>query len=273
MTNPGFEQWREAALRANDANQSWFAARSIAPGVVLFLAERADAPEFDLAMIHQVSLAAPDETLLKVQNFFTERRREVRVRLSPCSTPADWPGRLRRAGFVETDEPLGCFAVPETVLLLTNPAIQVKRVRTLAEADQFSAVQVAGFDLPANHHDWDRTLVRRQLTADRWQLYLGRLDGRSVGAARGLHLPGGVTSLAALATLPGARGLGVGTSLLARMIADARRAGSRLIVGDFVPGSTAARWYWRIGFRPLFRLRTFAAITSTAVTGRRDSAS
>ena len=65
--------------------------------------------------------------------------------------------------------------------------------------------------------------------------------------------------MAALATLPEARGRGVGTSLLARMVDDGRRAGSRMIFGAVIPGTYPAAMYGRLGFVHLFETRAFAA--------------
>ena len=81
-------------------------------------------------------------------------------------------------------------------------------------------------------------------------------------AARSIHLTDGVTAMAALATLPEARGRGVGVAVLKRMIQDARSEGSRVIFWTVVPGSYAAGMYSRLGFVTLFQTRSFAAVSA-----------
>lgn len=258
IASPPSKRW-EQVLRADEANQEYFAQRFELPGVALFFSERADAPEFDSAWIYRVRPECADETIQTIADLYHQRGRTPRVRLSPVSTPADWPLRLQQAGFAHTDDRLAYFAVPEKVRLTASAAIRVTRAVSRADADSFSAVQVAGFGIPPQHQGWDRELARRHVVAGRYAFYLAWLDGQAVGAARSVHLPDGATALAALATIPQARRRGVGTGLLARMIDDARRIGSCTICGTTIPESYAAGLYSRLGFVHLFEVQTFVA--------------
>lgn len=83
------------------------------------------------------------------------------------------------------------------------------------------------------------------------------LDGLAVGAARSCHLPGGVTAMAALATLPADRRHGVGVTLLASMIADSRAHGSHTIIGSVVSGSYAEKLYLSLGFAMHFETTVY----------------
>ena len=264
-----FTLW-EQILRSDEANLAYFAARTELPGAVLFCAERADAPEFDVALIYRVSPVDADTTLRTIIDYFRMRGRFPRIRLSPMSAPADWPDRLRREGFAETDERFDYILVPETLHVTTNPDVRIGRAASLEEADRFSAIQVAGFDIPVEHQAWDQALVRRHLATGQHNFYLAWLDGRAVGAGRSIHLAGGVTAMAALATLPATRGRGVGTSILGQMIEDARLAGSRVICGAVIPGSYAARMYKRLGFVTLFQTRSFGMADAQGVTLHAD---
>jgi ribosomal protein S18 acetylase RimI-like enzyme len=248
----------ERILRADEVNLAYFAERAELPGVAVFTAERPDAPEFDLAVIYRVSPAEAEAVLRRIVRLYRDRGRTPRVRLSPISAPADWPERLLRAGFAETDERYVVNLVPETARFVANPTVTIRRAVTPEDADAFSAVQVAGFDVPAAHRAWDRELARRHLAIGRRVFYLASLDGRTVGAAAGEHLAGGVTALSGLTTLPEARGRGVATSLLARRVEDAREAGNTVIFSTALAGGYAAGLYQRLGLVPLFAVRTFA---------------
>src|SRR4051794_2512615 len=229
----------EQILRSDEVNWAYFAARADVPGATLFCAERDDAPEFDVAMIYRVPSGDADVTLRTIIDFFQARGRQPRIRLSPMSSPADWPGRLERTGFAETDERFDYILVPESLQLPDNSAVRIERAVSQDDADRFSAIQVAGFDIATEHHAWDRALARRHLASGKHNLYLAWLDGRAVGTGRSIHLAGGVTAMAALATLPEARGRGVGVTVLRQMIQNARSAGSRVIFWSVIPGSYA----------------------------------
>jgi GNAT superfamily N-acetyltransferase len=267
MNSPRHLNLCERILRADEVNLSYFAERVEWPGVALFYAERADAPEFDVALIYDVPASDADATLQAIGADFRTRGRRPRLRLSPLSIPADWPGRLRRAGFVETGERHAYFTVPESVHLVPNPAVEVRRAVSPHDAARFAAIQIAGFEIPVEHQAWERALAARHFAAGRHAFYVAYLNDRPVGAARSIRLPGVMTSMAALATLPESRGRGVGTSLLARMIDDARVAGSRAIFGAVVAGSSAAALYERLGFVTRFATRTFTEVPGSGVTG------
>jgi ribosomal protein S18 acetylase RimI-like enzyme len=254
-----FNLW-EQVLRSDEVNWAYFGARADVPGAVLFCAERDDAPEFDVATIYRVPSGDADATLRTIIDFFQVRGRQPRIRLSPMSSPADWPDRLQRAGFAETEERFDYIFVPETLQLPGNPAVRMERAVSQEDADRFSAIQVAGFDVPVQHHTWDQALARRHLAAGQHNLYLAWLDGRAVGTGRSIHLSGGITAMAALATLPEARGRGVGVTVLWQMIQDARSAGSRVIFWSVIPSSYAAGMYSRLGFVTLFQTRSFEAM-------------
>ena len=247
----------ESILRWDEMNIAYFGECRAVPGMTICRAERADAPDFDVAMIYAVPVAAADATLETVVSRFRGRGRTPRVRLGPGSRPRDWPRRLATAGFVETTERLRFFVVPPTARLFSHPAVRVERVVSPRDGTRFAAVQAEGFDLPREHRQWERELVQRRLMDDVYQFYLASRDGRVVGAARSARVARVATGLAALTTLREARGRGVATSLLARMIDDARGAGSRTIFGATVPGSDAARLYERLGFVSIFETRTF----------------
>jgi predicted GNAT family acetyltransferase len=250
----------ERVLRAEEIDQTYYADRSQLPGVTVFTSQRADAPEFDLAVVYRVPTGDADAVLAAVVRHLRERGRRPRVRLTPLSTPRDWPERLRRHGFVEVAERHVFIELPVTARLPANPEVVVRRATSPEDADLFSTILVAGYEVPAVHQEWDRMLARRHLAAGGRSFYLAWLDGQAVGAASSVHHASGVTSLYVLTTLPVARRHGVATSLLARMAGDARSAGSRAVFGVTDPAGGAIELYERLGFVRLFETRTFVQL-------------
>lgn len=250
------ELW-ERLLRADEANLAYFGERCELPGVSLFTAERPDAPEFDLAVIYRVAAREAEATLREIIRHFRTRGRTPRVRLTPISAPEDWPARLANAGFVETEERLVYHLIPEVVGLASNPAVAIRRVVTPADAEAYSAIQVAGFQVPAAHREWDLALVKRHLELGDRDYYLASIEDRLVGAGATTLLPEGVAALWGGTTLPEARRSGVATSLIQRRNEEARATGRRLIFGTAAAGGYAAGLQERLGFVPLFTTRTF----------------
>ena len=75
----------------------------------------------------------------------------------------------------------------------------------------------------------------------------------------------GIGYLANAATVPGFRGRGCQTALLARRIADAAAAGCDLVAGQATFGSTSQRNMERMGLRPAVTVTTWRMITSIGV--------
>ena len=234
--------------------QSYFAAPKRCHGALLMSCCADDG--CNLAMVDDVPPHEADAALSAIVEHYRARRATPRVRLSPFSSP-DWVMRLEAAGFVETGERRRFWIAPSTVHIPVDPEIIVTRATRPAEADRFSSIQAACFALPVELHEWDRQLARQRLAEGRVRFFLGRKCGRTVGTGAVTPLANGTIGLWGLATLPDARHSGVGMSVLARMIEDARSLGG--------PVFFTTSWsnpievvYERTGCVPLFRTRTFA---------------
>ncbi|MGB8400638.1 N-acetyltransferase family protein [Bradyrhizobium sp.] len=94
--------------------------------------------------------------------------------------------------------------------------------------------------------------VANSVAAGDTVLLAARLDGRIVGTVQlGLDTPPNQPHRADLKKMlvhRAARGRGIGTDLMARVEAEARRLGRRLLVLDTVPGENGYRLYRRSGW-------------------------
>ena len=223
----------------------------------MFFADRFDAPDFDVAVVYGEAGSEAEHTTATIVDMYRCEGRRPRIRLSPGVASGSWSEALLRNGFTPAAEQVAFFTVPPTLGFAESPAVTVTRAFRQDEAEIFSSLQVSGFGLGDANADWDRELTHRRMAEDAHHFYLAWINDQPVGAARCIHLANGVTSLAALATLPVARNQGVGTSLLARMTADARHLGSEVVTGTVHPGSPAARMYEGLGFNVQFVVETF----------------
>jgi GNAT superfamily N-acetyltransferase len=243
-----------AILRGFETAFCYYAERSLVDGTVVFTCP--EVPFYTLARIDRIADDAADAARAAWCRHFEARGCGPRVRLTPLSTPADWPERLARAGFVETDGER-YWIVPPEVQLGPNPAVTVREVANVPEADAFSAIQALGYDLTPAQQALDRRLARRAIVERRYHVYLAAVDGEPAGGAYRVDAENGLTGLFGLATHPNYRGRGVGTAILRQMIEDARRNRDAPIFFTTDVGASVEDWYVRIGFTPLFLGRTF----------------
>lgn len=173
----------------------------------------------------------------------------------PTTQPADLGSHLTARGFThEADLPgmaadllLAPMAPPAPADLVIEPVADRRTLRT------WCAAAVAGFGLPDFVGDafFDLLSCLGLDPALPLRHYVGHLDG-SVVATSSVFLGAGVAGVYNVATVPGARGKGVGAAMTARPLVDARREGYR--VGILHASSMGAGVYGRLGFRERCRI-------------------
>lgn len=145
-------------------------------------------------------------------------------------TPAMW---------VETDR-LGRGALPA--------GLAIEAVLSPAGLDEVARLTVAGFGLPAVLEPAMGGLFRRIGTrpASPIQAFVARLDGRPVATALGV-VSGAAVGIYNVATIPEARGRGIGRAVTLAALIDGRERGARVGVLESSPMGLPV--YRRIGLR------------------------
>jgi ribosomal protein S18 acetylase RimI-like enzyme len=111
----------------------------------------------------------------------------------------------------------------------------------------FKDVLIAGYGIPAPMADgWVQAARRVGIGRTPWRMYLGRLAGEPV-ATNMLFTGAGVASIYGVATVPAARGRGIGGAISLKPLLDAREAGYRQAV--LFATDEGKGCYTRIGFR------------------------
>ena len=120
----------------------------------------------------------------------------------------------------------------------------------------FSVADAAGI---ASHESFPEDALRQSIAdftaVEGMRRYLGlrTIEGATVPAgAGGMVVAGDMAKLSGAATLAEHRGVGVQTALLRHRLADAHRAGCRLVIVTTQPGSTSLRNMQRHGFELLY---------------------
>ncbi len=175
--------------------------------------------------------------------------------LGELTTPEGLADELVALG-LEPDDPAEMTSLTIATAPAGEPAVEVRRVETIAEA------------LVAAELDWEcfgvaeeERALRRDEVAAAWPAlqagglqttYLAYLDGEPVGFARAVFTPRAALLLGG-ATLPSARGHGVYTSLVHARWAEAVERGTPRIAVS--AGPLSAPILAGLGFEPIGRVR------------------
>ncbi len=130
------------------------------------------------------------------------------------------------------------------------------------DVDRIMAVMEAAFD-PAFGEAWSRRQVSDALVMPNTHYLLAAADGRPARdgePAVGFALSRGAADeeeLLLIAVRPELRGHGIGATLIARFIAEARRRGATLLFLELREGNRAESLYRRLGFESVGRRRHY----------------
>jgi GNAT superfamily N-acetyltransferase len=175
---------------------------------------------------------------------------------APEVRAADWSPYLLPHGFV-LDQRTPGMAADLAGLSAPEPLapVEIRRVEDLETLDLWVRTFVAGYEVPETWAGPMLRVYRDLLGANApMRYYLAHLDGRPVATAT-LFLAAGVAGIYDVATLPSARGRGIGTAVTLVPLLDARGTGYR--VGILQSSPRGLPVYERMGFRTVCRMEHF----------------
>ncbi len=183
-----------------------------------------------------------------VAEWFAQRGAAPVFRASPLSRPETLATILAANGFEQTERETQMVLAGEDVERAANPDVTVVPA---APEDMRIWVDIQHRSFGGGNGALELGLeVARAMPAMGGQTpFLARLDGEWVGAGI-LTEWAGAFGIYGVATLPAARGRGVATALVRRMMRQPR-AGAPLCL-QAETGSTTQLWYERLGFRVVY---------------------
>lgn len=191
-----------------------------------------------------------------IQYFRTKKTGTFTWWMEPQLKPSDWEPALSKHGFGFSDDTPG-MAVDLQALnesLETVTGLEGRIVADEKSLRTWTNVFVRGYGLPA---DWE------SITFDLWKQlgfdlpmrnYLGYLNGKPVATST-VFYGGGAAGIYAVATLPEARGKGIGAAITLKPLQDAREMGYR--VGVLQSSEMGFNVYKKLGFRHLCQIENF----------------
>jgi ribosomal protein S18 acetylase RimI-like enzyme len=223
-----------------------------------FVAGRTPVPlgDFNRIMVRTVT-ADPSEAEIDALLAELDGVPEVSCWLPPGGGQQALESRFASRGFRGGDGPGVPAMWTETADLAASPlppGVTIERVVTPEASDLMTRVAVDGFGAPRLYEppmaDLFRPIATRPVSPVR--LFLARLDGRAVATALGA-VSGETVGIYNVATLPEARGRGIGGAVTLAAILDARDRGVRLAVLE--SSGMGLPVYQRLGFTVAARYR------------------
>ena len=135
----------------------------------------------------------------------------------------------------------------EAVLSQVPAGFTIEAVQTEADLLDFKRVFVESYEIPDwAGQAWVDAALKVGIGQTPWRMYVGRLNGEPVATNMRFN-GGGVASVYAVATVPSARGQGLGAAITLKPLLEARELGYRYAV--LFSTEMGVHVYERIGFK------------------------
>lgn len=176
--------------------------------------------------------------------------------LAPTIPRAGWAPLLQAQGFRGPFGPPGMALDLETLDAKKTalPGLKIVPVTDAATLQTWAHTFIVGYELPL---EWEASLLQMMIELGLdlpIRNYLGYLDGAPV-ATSNLFLGAGVAGVQCVATLPGARGRGLGGALTLAPLREARQMGYR--AGVLQSSEMGYSVYRRLGFQPVCQVQAY----------------
>lgn len=226
---------------------------------MLRFASRINFPPFNGVMRTRLVANNVDAAIDSVIDYFGSLGVPFTWTVEPSNTPADLDERLVARGFVlEGDGEPGMASDLETLPESVNApqGLRIEKVSGDELLGDYTGVLTAGFGLPLEASRQFAEIFAEATAPPDSQMwaYLGRLDGKAV-ATSGLMLAGGIAGIVNVATLPEARGKGIGAAVTHAGLAEAHKLGYRIAI--LQSSAMGYNVYKRLGFVEYCRLRQY----------------
>jgi len=205
---------------------------------------------FNMALRARLAPENADAAIERVIRQCQARHLPLLWGIGPNDRPQDLSERLLAHGFKRTGGPVGMAADLQALNdnLTAPPDMSIQPARDEAAVRTHAAIVAQVFDMPDfmidAYVDFIRTLGFTTVRPLRH--YLGLLAGEPVATAT-LFLGAGVAGIYSVATLPEARGRGIGTAMTLTPLLEARAEGYR--IGILHATKMGFPVYQRMGFR------------------------
>jgi predicted GNAT family acetyltransferase len=223
-------------------------------GRLMYFTTRLTHPLFNAVFSARLTRNEIEPTIAEVVQHYVARKMPMFWWVGPGTQPSDLGEHLKQHGFHGGGYTPG-MGIELSTLPDSMPApdgFTMEAVENAAALREWIEVLAVSNDVPDFLHQ-PLYELEAGLPPDE-KRYLGRLDGKAVGAAA-LYVDNGVAGIYSVATLPEARGKGIGAAITLQPLLDARQAGFKVGVLQSSPMGYSV--YKRLGFKDFCQLEIY----------------
>ena len=188
-----------------------------------------------------------EKVVSDIIDYYHTREIPVRFELTPAHTSPALLTYLSEAGFYHTDFHTTLYAGLSSELKPVDQKITLRRLKK-NEFELFAEIYVKGFQMPEFLIDGIAQNNEVLYDNHHWRFFLASIDEEPAGIGV-LFNKNGIATLAAAATVPGFRNIGVQTSLLQERLNQAKLLNCRLVVAQAKFASTSQNNMERAGMK------------------------
>jgi GNAT superfamily N-acetyltransferase len=211
---------------------------------------------FNRVMGARLAADVVEDRIVDVLDRYRERGSPISWWIDPDAEPADLAARLGRHGLAAEEEPTPAMAIDLGSLPATSQidGLAIRAVVDTSELRVACAVALEGFGGPADLVDElvDRLSLSGLGTDGPLQMVVASLDDRPVATAAAFVV-GEVAAVYNVATVPDARGRGIGGAIMIAVCRAAVARGARVAVLE--SSAMGRSVYRRLGFRDVGAFR------------------
>lgn len=223
--------------------------------IVILSSHSFPSADINRAYLFRTTSEHTDALIDEVVDFFKTRDLPASIMLSPACTPDDLPQRLVSRSFVpqETDE---AWMVLESLQKVRIPKIDksvtVKRVENKADVVTFAEIMTGAYDMPSDWAPFLAQMLEPTITVPGFAHYIAFVKGVPA-ATLTLMRHGQHATIGSGGVLPEYRGTRTIYNMAVEVIAEAKRDGVEIVVGQTSLGPKFERYLRIGGFKLAFR--------------------
>jgi ribosomal protein S18 acetylase RimI-like enzyme len=208
-------------------------------------------PMFNRVIATNLSSEDADERIMETVEYFSSKGLPFTWQVDPGNAPPDLQERLERFGLVRSETP-GMAVVIDDVKTPEPPrGFRLERVETPEQNRRYARLLVHAYGIPQSAEETMTGIYEEIGIRDDLHHYFGFLEDTPVATATVLY-SNGVAGIYNVATLPEARGKGIGSMITALPLIDARERGYTISV--LHSSEMGYNVYRRLGYEETCRL-------------------
>ncbi len=208
-------------------------------------------PLFNRILKTNLSTEEIDQKIQETIDYFESKSLPFYWQVDPQSRPKDLADRLEKAGLELRESPGMAIEIENLVVPQEPEGFRYERATTPEKIEEYAKFLPKAYGMPEFGWDFLTGCIIKVGVVENFQHYIGYLDDKPVGTSS-IFYAVGVAGLYNVATLPEARGKGVGSVMSAVPFADAHKKGYK--IGILHSTEMGYNVYRRLGFQEICKL-------------------